>query len=128
MNSTRLKNAVLLLLPFLLLLAVICGCDAWANFDGKVTDEAGKPLAAVKIVVKQGDHKFSENVTDKTGEIHAGGSICPLPGCPSDISIEFSKDGYDAVVRKFDWYKQGEPMKHLVIVLTRSAAASPPAG
>jgi hypothetical protein len=79
--------------------AVLLGCDGWAMVRGKVVDENGKPVAGATIVVKQGESKVSENVTDAAGKIEGGGSICPLPGCSTDISVTVSKQGYMTVVR-----------------------------
>ena len=92
-----------LVFPLVILMAMVLACgDSWIRIKGAVVDEFGKPMSEVEIVVKQGDSKVGEQITDSTGKIDCGGSVCPIPGCTSDVSLTVSKKGYQTVVKDFD--------------------------
>ena len=102
-------------------MATILGCDSWADIKGKVVDESGKPIVGAKIILMQGNSKVDEQLTDANGRIDVFKSICPMPGCSTDISFTVLKAGYHSVITNYDANKDGNAMRKgdLVIVLTR---------
>src|SRR5512144_2247545 len=88
-------------LPMLILPTIMVGCDGSAEIKGKVLDEGEKPLAGVKVLLKQGNHDIEEQSTNESGRIDVFGPICPMPWCSSDISVTLSKPGYRSVEKHF---------------------------
>ena len=107
--------------PAAILLLSVLACDAWVSVDGIVTDDANRPLADAKVVIKQGNHTVGEYSTDEFGKFHAFDNIAPFPfSFTSQLDCFVSKAGYETKDVKIDGNERRTPDNPLRIILVRN--------
>jgi len=108
-----------MILTGIIFVALVMGCDAWTNLNGRVVDEADKPITGARVTLYQGAEKVGEEVTKEDGTFRFRGDISPIDPF---FRITITVDGYENYERKLSGkeVQQNRNDKELTIVLKRN--------